>query len=472
MKFRLFVLLMLCVASPLHAAERRESPRISMDVQDIPVRVALQLIAKEAGVNVATADSVSGTVTLSLRDVPWRDALQAVVRSKALAIREHEGLIWVEPPSAAMDVGESLQTAIVPVRYHNAQVIAKSIADAKGLNAAGVASVAESSGAFLSPRGKLFADERNNVIVVSDLPVHVRSMQELIGRLDIPAKQVLIEARVVVASERFSKELGAKFGVNTTDPRQSLSGTLDGAQANMQGNLLERTLMTGFQLANPSGSAALSVLRSGAMLDVELQAMQTQGLGQIVSQPRIITTNQRTARIAQGREIGYVTLQNHDRGNPTPNVAFKEALLELEVTPTITPDGEVFLQVALKKDELDGYVQTSVGDIPQINKREVTTSVLLRDGQTLVVGGVQEFLDQNDTNKVPFLGDVPGLKHLLRKTRKQRDKAELLIFLTPSILPPEFAARSVGGDGNGSDVIHGAPIGKLNNGNVDAATPN
>ena len=434
----LFVLLWL--AGTGQAQERL----ISVDAQDLPVRIALQLVAQEAGVSIATADSVVGTVTLKLDRIPWRDALTVIARSKGLVVREQNDVLWVGPGPLSDDGDVPLETVTIPIRFHSAAQIAKAITDAKGLASATAATAGaavnatDTAGAFLSSRGRLFADERSNMLVVSDVPEKITKLKALVRQLDVPAQQVLIEARVVVASERFGRELGSRFGVNAQHGRYALGGNLETTAENIsEGSLAKSALMTGLALASPAGAAALSVLRAGTQVDLELQAMQATGQGQIISQPRIITTNQQSARIAQGREIGYVTLQNHGNGDPSPNVAFKEALLELQVTPTITPDGEVFLQVQLKKDELDGYVQTTVGDIPQINKREVTTSVLLRNGQTLVVGGVQEDLRQDARSGLPFLGDLPWLGAWFRKTRAQHDRAELLIFLTPTVLPAQ-----------------------------------
>ena len=408
---------------------------VSIEAQDIPVRIALQLIAKEAGVNVALADSVTGSTSLSLRNVPWREALDVVVKTRGLTLQQQGNVLWVAPANAAAPLDDAgFVTRIFPVQYHSAAAIFKGISESRGAGSLN-STDANSSGAFLSARGRIFADERNNALVVSDTPDKIIQLESLIKALDVPAQQVIIEARIVVANDRFAKEIGAKFGLSRATQNFALSGNLATNAENLADrSKLQSGLMSALSLTNPSGSIAGTLLTAGNLLDVELQAMQTNGLGQIISQPRIITTNQRTARIAQGREVGYVTLQNHSNANPTPNVAFKQALLELSVTPTITQDGHVFLALELKKDELDGYVQTSVGDIPQINKREVTTAVLMEDGQTLVIGGVQEFIDQDDVNKVPYLGDIPLLKHLFRKSHQVKQKAELLIFLTPTIL--------------------------------------
>jgi len=198
---------------------------------------------------------------------------------------------------------------------------------------------------------------------------------------------------------------------------------------------ITRGLMSNLGVTNPAGSVALSILNAGYALDVELSAMQAEGRGEVISNPRIVTSNQREAVISQGQEVGYVTIRPATSGSvPTPTVEFKDVLLEMRVTPTITNDGRVFLNMNVKKDEIAGFVDTSIGDVPQINKRSVNTAVLVEDGQTVVIGGVYEFRDRSDVTKVPFLGDIPFLGNLFKKKGRGKEKAELLIFVTPKVL--------------------------------------
>src|SRR5690606_36599125 len=188
-------------------------------------------------------------------------------------------------------------------------------------------------------------------------------------------------------------------------------------------------------LTNPAGAVALSILNAGYLLDIELSAMQTQGRGEVISNPRIVTSNQREAVIRQGQEVGYVTIQPATAGGvATPSVQFKDVVLEMKVTPTITNDGRVFLNLNVKKDEIEGFIDTGIGNVPQISTREVNTAVLVEDGQTVVVGGVYEFRDRADASKVPFLGDIPFLGNLFKKKGRNKEKAELLIFVTPKVL--------------------------------------
>ncbi|MGV8923973.1 MAG: type IV pilus secretin PilQ, partial [Thermomonas sp.] len=250
----------------------------------------------------------------------------------------------------------------------------------------------------------------------------------------------------VIASENVARELGAKFGISgyNNNGQHFFSNSIENniatqnslVDANSQNNTINRGLMSNLPatLASPAGSLALSILNAGYALDVELSAIQEQGRGEVISNPRIVTSSQKEAVIRQGKEIGYLTVTG-GQSNSVPTVQFKEALLELKVTPTITNDGRVFLNLAVKKDELDGFIKVgSFGEVPQIAKREVNTAVLVDDGQTVVIGGVYEFSDRSDIAKVPFLGDIPFIGNLFRNKNRTKTKAELLIFVTPKVM--------------------------------------
>ena len=332
----------------------------------------------------------------------------------------------------------------------------------------GIGGSSQEDSGFLSSRGRLVADERTNTLMISDIPKKVARMRELISVIDRPVDQVLIESRIVIATDTFARELGAKFGItgsrdnvyfsgNTTTNHSNVTSDAENA-TEYQEALNEwaagggtgpipvrppRTINTGglnwnlpVAAASNPGSLALSILNAGYLLDVELSAMQQESRGEVISNPRVVTTNQREAVIKQGKEIGYVTITGGSAGQAaTPNVQFKEVLLELKVTPTITNDNRVFLNMAVKKDEVESYiVLEGYGQVPSINRREVNTAVLVDDGQTVVIGGVYEFTDRNSVNKVPFLGDVPFLGNLFKKRSRNKDKAELLVFVTPKVL--------------------------------------
>jgi type IV pilus assembly protein PilQ len=350
-----------------------------------------------------------------------------------------------------------LQTEYIQINYHSATEIYEALTEAKGIGggaggAAGGAAGANTDTGFLSPRGRIVADERTNTLMISDIPKKIEEMKQLIRVIDRPVDQVLIEARVVIATESFARELGAKFGVSgaTGNPgdRSSLGfgGSVDASSENalerhneiVDGDgevTITRSLMTNLGVTNPAGALAFSIINAGYLLDVELAALQAEGRGEVVSNPRIVTSNQREAVIKQGQEVGYVTIRPATAGSaPTPTVEFKEVVLEMRVTPTITHDGRVFLNMNVIKDEIEGFIDTSIGDVPQISTREINTAVLVEDGQTVVSGGVYEFRERDDVTKVPFLGDIPFLGRLFKNTDRQKEKAELLIFVTPKIL--------------------------------------
>ncbi|WP_296250751.1 type IV pilus secretin PilQ family protein [uncultured Stenotrophomonas sp.] len=441
---------------------------VTFNFQDVPVRTVLQLIAEESNLNVVASDTVQGNVTLRLVNVPWDQALDIVLRAKGLDKRRDGGVIWVAPQPElakfeqdkedariAIDNRVDLITDYVQINYHSAEAIFKALTEAKGIgnnNNGGSGSGNNSSeeNGFLSPRGRLVADERTNTLMISDIPKKVAQMRELIGVIDRPVDQVLIEGRIVIATDTFARDLGAKFGIGGTRSYNNGNnvGTI-GSGASGSGNAnrgLNVSLPAGtFTSAKTSGapSIAYTLLGANFNLDLELSALQEEGRGEVISNPRIVTANQREGVIKQGKEIGYVTITGGTGGTAaTPNVQFKEVLLELKVTPTITQDNRVFLNMNVKKDEVDEYLEVdSFGVVPIINRREINTAVLVDDGQTVVIGGVYEFNDRSSISKVPFLGDIPFLGNLFKKRGRAKDKAELLVFVTPKILRVAKAAR-------------------------------
>ncbi|AVO31795.1 type IV pilus secretin PilQ family protein [Stenotrophomonas maltophilia] len=461
---------------------------VTFNFQDVPVRTVLQLIAEESNLNVVASDSVQGNVTLRLVNVPWDQALDIVLRAKGLDKRRDGSVIWVAPQAElakfeqekedariAIENREDLVTDYVQINYHSATQIFKALTEAKGIgggggggNGGGGGSSQEDSG-FLSSRGRIVADERTNTLMISDIPKKIARMRELIGVIDRPVDQVLIESRIVIATDTFARELGAKFGISGSRDNVYFSGSLDANEATRNSQVdtalanakavrewqaggsvgpapipgsptIKRGLNWNLPVAaaNNPGSLALSILNAGYLLDVELSAMQEESRGEVISNPRVVTTNQREAMIKQGKEIGYVTISGAGAAGgagSTPNVQFKEVVLELRVTPTITNDNRVFLNMQVKKDEVDRLIELQgYGTVPSINRREVNTAVLVEDGQTVVIGGVYEFTDRSSISKVPFLGDVPFLGNLFKKRGRNKDKAELLVFVTPKVL--------------------------------------
>lgn len=448
---------------------------VTFNFQDIPVRTVLQLIAEESSLNIVAADSVQGNVTLRLINVPWDQALDLVLRAKSLDKRRDENVIWVAPQAEiteyekaqadariALEKRAELVTEYIAINYGSAEEIAKLLTDeSKGSQqgGAGGGQEVQDRGGFLSERGTVSFDQRTNTLLLSDVPAKVEEIKRLVALLDRPVDQVLIEARIVIASESFARELGAKFGVSgagddsdgniyTVSGSQAANNAMvgraiDNRLANRPGlsgiaqdldSLSSSRLGVNLPVVNPAGSIGFAILGADYLLDLELSALEEEGRGEVVSSPRVITANQREASIKQGDEIGYTTLQQSQGGAAQYTVAFKEIVLELLVTPTITQDGRVYLVLKVKKDQLSGFVQSPQGAVPQISKREISTAVLVDDGQTVVIGGVYEFSSREDLTKVPFLGDLPLLGNLFKTTNKESAKAELLIFVSPKVL--------------------------------------
>ncbi len=461
--------------------------RVTFNMQDIPVRSALQLLADVSGLNLVASDTVGGSITLRLVNVPWDQALDVILRAKSLDKRRNGNVVWIAPQKELADYEQSvadarlkaednaeLVTDYVPISYGKAVDIAKLLTQGSMQSNGGGGSSGGSRG-FLSARGSVSYDVRTNTLLINDTPEKIRELRDLIAVLDRPVQQVLIESRIVVATDDFSRELGAKFGVQTThrtsggnvlstspqggnaaglginrhnvetkyaqDMRDWIAGGMQGAQPR-PGDITYQTGDGGFNVNLPvqgaAGSLGLAILGKNYLVDLELSAAQTEGRGEVISSPRVITANQQEAVIRQGQEIGYVTYQNSATGaanSGTATVQFKDAVLELRVTPTITADNRVYLMINVKKDALAAFIDApGSGKVPQIDTRELNTSVLVDNGQTVVLGGIYEVTKSNSTTKVPGLGDIPGLGLLFRKTSRQNDKAELLIFVTPRIL--------------------------------------
>jgi type IV pilus assembly protein PilQ len=461
----------------------------TFNFQDVPVRTVLQLIAEESNLNVVASDTVQGNVTLRLINVPWDQALDIVLRAKGLDKRKDGDVIWIAPQKEISDYEQAREDAriaidlraetineYIPINYGNAEDLAKLLTEeAKtGTGGGGGVGTASQQRGFLSSRGSVSFDRRTNTLLVSDLPKRVADIRELVKLLDRPVDQVLIEGRIVIATEDFARDLGARFGVHGQEGNVVTSGTLESnvnyingvatnalAQANFeralaacpapcasppsppaiapQNFLFPGSLNVNLPVTPNAGSMALSILNHGLSLDFELTALQTEGRGEVISNPRVITSNQKEAIIRQGEQIGYSTITSTG-GVASSTVAFKDAVLELRVTPTITNDGRVFMALDVKKDELDKFIHSTNGDVPQITTRQVTTAVLVESGQTVVIGGVYEFKRREDLSKVPFLADLPLLGNLFKQTARSNNKAELLIFITPKIL--QFSQRN------------------------------
>jgi type IV pilus assembly protein PilQ len=457
--------------------------RVTFNFQDIPVRSVLQLVAQISELNVVVADTVQGNVTLRLDNVPWDQALDIILQAKGLDKRRRGNVIWIAPTAEiaqreqaledariALEDRAPLVTEYITINYGNAkdvsELLTASSTTAQGGGQQGGATSKQSTG-FLSSRGSVSFDSRTNTLLLNDTIQKIQEIKELIALLDRPVDQVLIESRIVIADETFGRELGAKFGISGAHEDNNGNIVTTGgtsAAADSMANVALNNRLAGrstglpvgvsgppgsgvivpsqgqrlnvnLPVASPAGSFALAVLGQDYLLDLELSALHQEGKGEVISNPRVITANQREALIKQGDEVAYITTQQQAAGGlPQQTVQFKEVLLELKVTPTITQDNRVFLVMNVKKDEVSGVITSAVGTVPQIAKREINTAVLVDNGQTVVLGGVYEFKNRKDLTKVPFLGDIPAVGNLFKSTKKSSSKAELLIFVTPKIL--------------------------------------
>ena len=427
-----------------------EGSRITLNFQDIQVRSVLQLIADVSDLNVVVSDSVTGALTLRLTNVPWDQALDIVLETKNLDMRRSGNVIWIAPASeiaareqqilrarAERQTLEPLRTAMIPISYANAQEMATLI------RAASADADAEGNRGLMSARGSVSVDRRTNTLLVSDTVENIDEIRELVAELDRPVRQVLIESRIVIARHDFNYQMGVRFGVsggNSSGRRiYSTSGSSDALDQMrttrpVDSALLDDRLNVNLPVSNPAGRLGFSILAADYLLDLELSALETEGHGEVISTPRVITANQAEAYIQQGVEIPFESLQGGNQAGAV-NVEFKEAVLELRVTPLITPDNRVQLDLVVKQDTVGEIFQTGRGgSVPSIDTRELGTKVLIDNGQTVVLGGIFQEERNFTTTKVPMLGDVPVLGHLFRRRGTDDQKRELLIFVTPSIL--------------------------------------
>lgn len=439
--------------------------RLTLNFQDIETRAVLQLLADTSGQNMVISDSVAGNVTLRLQSVPWDQALDVVMRTKGLDSRQEGNVIFIAPANEIAAREKELLTArkeaqeLSPLRTEYLQVNYAKASDLATLIKSG-------AGSLISERGSVAIDERTNTLLLQDTSERLADIRRLVSTLDIPVKQVMIEARIVIVSDDYSRDLGVRFGANVAfqqggrDGLGLLGGPLNGEEgvgispypvvADSTGNPIGTPTygdgqLGGFVLpesaadrylvnlpaANPAGRLALALIDSDYLVDLELSAAQAEGRGEIISSPRLITANQREATIEQGVEIPY----QESSSSGATTTQFKKAVLSLKVTPQITPDNRVILDLTVSKDSVGQLVASATGGfVPSIDTREIVTQVLVNDGQTVVLGGILETERRDAERKVPYLGDIPVVGRLFKQTTNTDNKDELLIFVTPRIL--------------------------------------
>ncbi len=434
-----------------------EGQRLTLNFQDIETRAVLQLLAETSGKNIVVSDTVQGNVTLRLRNVPWDQALDIVMTTKGLDMRQNGNVIIVAPAEeiAARETADlEAQQAINELEPLYAEFLQVNYAKAGDLAAL---ISGDSANSMLSSRGSIAVDDRTNTLLIQDTAERLQDVRRMVRTLDIPIRQVLIESRIVVVNDDFSRDLGVRLGVTAADWNGSNTTTLISATgngtntmvgsaianisdpANLTGNPFPITIPTltnrynvNVPIENAAGRFSLAVLGSDYLVDLELTALEAEGRGEIVSTPRVITANQKEARIEQGVEIPFQ--QSASSGATT--IQFKKAVLSLVVTPQITPDNNIIMDLAVHKDSVGEIISTGGlgGTVPSIDTRSIETQVLVSDGQTVVLGGIYETERRETITKVPFLGDIPGVGYFFRSKQFENNKAELLIFVTPRIL--------------------------------------
>ena len=454
--------------------------KLSLNFQNVEVRSVLQVIADFTGLNIITSDTVQGSLTLRLKDIPWDQALDIILQTKGLDMRKNGNVVLIAPrEELALKEKQQLENAIqigeleplvsesFQLNYIKAQDILNLITSNRQQQfgaGAGQTPTTGGQGSIISRRGVAITDPRSNILFVTDTAPRLEEVRKIIRQIDTPIRQVLIEARIVIAGDRFSQQLGVRFGQQTgftfLNKRYSAgsSGSLSTqpvVTTNGDTVTRETRTQTPFELASgiatagysdspqlnvnlpvPSAAGQLALtlinLGSGNLINLELSALEADARGKVVSSPRVVTGDNQKAAIEQGTEIPYVTPGS---ANSPATVQFKKAVLRLDVTPQITADGRIIMVVEVRKDTVGQYVQLGGGfSVPSIDTKNVVTQISVNNGDTAVIGGIYEETIRNDVTQVPWLGNIPILGYLFKQTGNSSDKAELLIFLTPRIV--------------------------------------
>ncbi len=434
--------------------------KLSLTFQNVDVRSVLQVISDFTNFNIITSDSVTGNLTLRLKDVPWDQALDIILQAKGLDMRKNGNVIWIAPreelasreklefeaKNTITDL-EPLRTETFQINYHSAKTIYDSVLKDKDKT-------------ILSKRGSVIADERTNKLIVTDTPAHLDDIRRMLGEIDIPSRQVIIESQIVEAQDSFQKNIGAKFGIS----QNKTIGT--GGSYSVGGSVAQTTYQTAYTgttgtqystatepdlnsdvlnwansaasiSGNTAGQVGLTLLTAGgtAMINLELSALQADGRARVVSRPRVMTADQVEAVIEQGTEIPYQTATS----SGATSISFRKANLSLKVKPQITPDGRVMMHLDVNKDTPSSTVSTSAGIA--IDTKHVQSDVLVDNGGTVIIGGIFQQTNTKYIYKIPFFGDLPLIGVFFRNTTQSDDKTELMIFITPKIVADQAALR-------------------------------
>jgi len=406
---------------------------ISLDFQDVPVRQVLQIIAQVNGFNLVTTDTVTGNVTVNLKDVPWDQALNMILKIKGLDKRLEDNILLIAPAEelSARETQElqAKQQVAELAPLHSASI---QINYAKAADLSTILKSAE--GGILSARGSVTMDERTNTLLVKDTQESIQQARAMVKQLDIPIKQVLIESRMVTVRDNVDEQLGVRWGFSDQQDSDGISGSLTGAETISGGTIptLTDRLNVNLPVQSAAGRIGIHVARliDGTILDLELSALEQENKGEIIASPRITVANQHAAYIEQGTEIPYVQATS----SGATSVEFKKAVLSLKVTPHITPDNRVILDLVVTQDTRGDTVSTSTGPAVAIDTQEISTQVLVQNGETVVLGGIFQQNNTNATTQVPLVGELPLVGRLFKTTKEFNEKRELLIFVTPKIL--------------------------------------
>ena len=425
--------------------------KLTLNFQSVEVRALLQVIADFTGLNIIASDTVGGNLTLRLKDVPWDQALDIILQAKGLSKRKNGNVVLIAPADElatkeklALEASQQI-TELEALRTESFVMSYAKAADLATLLSSGTQKI-------LSKRGSATVDPRTNTLFVQDVPVRLEEVRRLVSQLDVPVRQVMIEARIVIADDKFSRQLGLLLGVGGRkgvsndvigNGRLGYASNISNAVSNANAvpdpitGLI--TTLTGnnvnLPVAGAAGTLAFSFLNlgNGNAINLELSALEAENRGKVVSNPRIVTADKKKATISQGTEIPYLT-QAASGGS---TVAFKPAVLSLDVTPQITPDDKIIMDLEIKKDSVGAITS----GIPSIDTKLLRTQILVENGDTAVLGGIFEQITRTTVDKVPFLGDIPIIGYLFKRTQKQDDKTELLIFITPRIIKEQLTIR-------------------------------
>jgi type IV pilus assembly protein PilQ len=443
--------------------------KLSLNFQNVEVRAVLQVIADFTGLNIITSDTVGGNLTLRLKDVPWDQALDIILQAKGLSKRKNGNVVLIAPTdelAAKEKLALEANAAISDLEPVRTESFNLSYARAEDL----VKLLSNKDQKILSKRGTATVDDRTNTLFIQDTPTHLEEVRRLVQQLDVPVRQVQIEARIVIADDKWGRQLGARFGTQSAFSNNTynygVSGTLTDTVTQLNNNPVSRgsasltspvppgslnyvnsvpvgaqpeQLNVNLPVVGAAGSLALSILNlgSGNLVNIELSALEADNRGKVVSSPRVITADKKRAVISQGTEVPYLTAA----ASGATTVAFRPAVLELAVTPRITPDDHIIMDLEVKKDSVGAFINSSFGPVPTIDTKRVTTQVLVDNGDTIVLGGIFEQTTRTTVDKVPLLGDIPVVGYLFKRTAKQDDKTELLIFVTPKIVKDTLTIR-------------------------------